>query len=89
MMEQTTAPAKYVTKIGVKLLEFQSFGQKSAFKMLKSLNTDHVVLKLPQNIMISVSGLILNSEPSTTTPFEGSQGQASVLIHPLLLAASF
>ena len=81
MTEQTTAPAEYVTKIAIKLPEFWTkdpdlwfLHAESAFQNAQITQSrtkfNHVVQKLPQNIMISVRGLIISSASSSPTPFE-------------------
>ena len=81
MTEQTTAPAEHVTKIAIKLTEFWTkdpdlwfLHADSAFQNAQITQSrtkfNHVVQKLPQNIMIFVRGLIMSSASSSTTPFE-------------------
>ena len=73
--------AHYVTKVAVKLPDFWSndpdlwfLHAESAFRnaQVTQLRTkfDHVVQKLPQNIMVSVRGLILSSSSTSSTPYE-------------------
>ena len=82
MTEDLLAPAaEYVTKVGVKLPDFWSddpdfwfLHTKSAFRNAQitqsRMKFDHVVLKLPQNIMVSVRGLILSSSSTSSKPYE-------------------
>ena len=73
--------AHYVTKVAVKLLDFWSddpdlwfIHAESAFRNAQVTQSrtkfDHVVQKLPQNIMVSVRGLILSSSSTSSTPYE-------------------
>jgi hypothetical protein len=77
-----SAPAAhYVTKVAVKLPDFWFddpdlwfIHAESAFRNAQVTQSrtkfDHVVQKLPQNIMVSVRGLILNSSSTSSTPYE-------------------
>ena len=77
-----SAPAAhYVTKVAVKLPDFWSddpdlwfIHAESAFHNAQITQSrtkfDHVVQKLPQNIMVSVRGLILSSSATSSTPYE-------------------
>ena len=77
-----SAPAAhYVTKVAIKLLDFWSddpdlwfIHAKSAFRNAQIMQSrtkfDHVVEKLPQNIMVSVRGLILSLSSTSSTPYE-------------------
>ena len=76
-MEQTTAPAEYVTHIAIKLPLFWTedptlwllhakFAFRNAQMTQSCTNFDNVVRKLPQNI--SIRGLIMNSASLSSTP---------------------
>ena len=77
-----SAPAAhYVTKVAVKLPDIWSndpdlwfIHALSAFRNAQITHSrtkfDHVVQKLPQNIMVSVRGLILGSSAMSSTPYE-------------------
>ena len=83
MTEDATAPAatQFVHKVAVKLPDFWTedpdlwfLHAESAFRNAQISQSrtkfDHVVQKLPQNIMVSVRGLILNSSSTSSTPYE-------------------
>ena len=76
-----SASTEYVTKVAVKLPDFWTEDPDLWFLHTKSLfwnaqitqsrtKFDYIVQKLPQNIMISVHSLIMNSASSSSTPFE-------------------
>ena len=80
MTEDITAPAaaQYVHKVAVKLPDFWTedpdlwfLHAESAFRNAQVSQSrtkfDHVVQKLPQNIMVSVRGLILSSSSTSST----------------------
>ena len=83
MTDDVTAPAatQYVHKVAVKLPDFWTedpdlwfLHAESAFRNAQVSQSktkfDHVVQKLPQNIMVSVRGLIMNSSSTSSTPYE-------------------
>ena len=83
MTEESTAPSttQFVAKLAVKLPDFWTedpdlwfMHAESAFRNSQVTQSrtkfDHVVQKLPQNIMVSVRGLIMNSAASSSTPYE-------------------
>ena len=74
-------PAHYVTKIAVKLPDFWSddpdlwfLHAESAFRNAQVTQSrtkfDYAVQKLPQNVMVSVRSLVLNSAATSSTPYE-------------------
>ena len=80
--EATSTPTtQFVAKLAVKLPDFWTddpdlwfMHAESAFRNSQVTQSrtkfDHVVQKLPQNIMVSVRGLIMNSAASSSTPYE-------------------
>jgi len=77
----STPAAHYVTKVAVKLPDFWSddpdlwlIHADSAFRNAQITQSrtkfDHVIQKLPQNIMVSLRGLILSSSATSSTPYE-------------------
>ena len=77
-----SAPAAhYVTKVAIKLSDFWFddpdlwfIHAESAFRNAQITQSrtkfDHVVQKLPQNIMVSVRGLILSSSATSSTSYK-------------------
>jgi len=72
---------EYITKIAVKLPDFWIKDPEFLFKHTESTNRNaqvtqshtklnHVVQRLPQNIMVSVRSLIMSSASSSSTPYE-------------------
>ena len=83
MTDESTAPplAQFVTKVAVKLPEFWTddpdlwfLHAEASFRNSQVTQSrtkfDHVIQKLPQAIMVSVRGLIMNSASSSSTPYE-------------------
>lgn len=83
MAEESATPAttQYVHKVTVKLPDFWTddpdlwfLHAEAAFRNGQVTQSrtkfDHVVQKLPQAIMVSVRGLIMNSASSSSTPYE-------------------
>ena len=80
MTEDSTAPAatQFVAKLAVKLPDFWTEDPDLWFlhapRRLSEIQSrrkfDHIIQKLPQNIMVSVRGLIMNSASSSSTPYE-------------------
>jgi hypothetical protein len=81
MTDESTAPplAQFVTKVAVKLPEFWTddpdlwfLHAEASFRNSQVTQSrtkfDHVIQKLPQAIMVSVRGLIMNS--TSSTPYE-------------------
>ena len=75
-----TPTSQFVAKLAVKLPDFWTddpdlwfLHAKSAFRNSQVTQSqtkfDHVIQKLPQNIMVSVRGLIMNAT-SSSTPYE-------------------
>ena len=81
MTDQKETPTEYIAKVSVKLLDFWTedpylwfLHAEAAFRnaQITQLKTkfDHIVQKLPQKIMVSVRGLIMDSAASSETPYE-------------------
>lgn len=81
MTEETPTTPQFVAKLAVKLPDFWTddpdlwfLHAEAAFRNAQISQSrtkfDHVIQKLPQNIMVSVRGLIMNSGSSSSTPYE-------------------